>query len=85
MTGGAEMSERERVRGRGWAGLLGRATRASARARLLGRAVGPSQREKEESARVEFLFLFFKNVNSNSICLFHLKFSRAPKLVKNFV
>jgi hypothetical protein len=85
MTGGAELSARERKRGRGcgWAGLLGRArllghaTRASAQAwewaRARGQAVqlGQAGGRKEESARVEFFFFFLKNVNSNNICLFH--------------
>jgi hypothetical protein len=81
MTGGAELSVRERagerVRARlAWAALLGHAG-ASARASAgvsarMGRAlVRPSRRKEGESARVEFLFFFFKNVNSVSICLFH--------------
>jgi hypothetical protein len=71
---GPRVSEREGERARTRAG------RANARA---GRSARPNWRKK--SARVEFLFFFFKNVNSNSICLFHLKFCRAPKIVRNFV
>jgi hypothetical protein len=67
-----------------WAAL----TRASERGRRRV-AAGPfgwaEPEEGREAARVEFLFFFFKNVNGTSICLFRLKFYRAPKLVKIFV
>jgi hypothetical protein len=72
------VSERGGMRTRvlGWA-LLGRA-QGSERAReserdctrlgrtLLGRAGG-----RGEAARVEFVFFFFKNINSVGFCLFH--------------
>jgi hypothetical protein len=70
---GRPVSERERESARGQATLLGRASakRGNAGARQLGRAVGPSQRKKGSRPDRQFLFFFFKNVNSNSICLFH--------------
>jgi hypothetical protein len=103
MTGGAELSARERKRGHecGWAGLLGharllgRAARASARAWTWARERGQAARRgrarergrgRESAGRPRgwaepergggvgprwILFFFFKNVNSNSICLFH--------------
>jgi hypothetical protein len=75
-----DVRERERAGARlGWAA---RPRNAGASMRM-GRAVGPSRREKGEGGpRRKFLFFFFKNVNSFSICLFQLKFYRAPKIVK---
>jgi hypothetical protein len=100
MTAGAKVSARERARGRcwaagerasrrcGWAALLGR-TGASKHGRghvAAGRSAGPSRRKEGKGGpRRKFLFLFFRNVNSISICLFHLKFYRSPKIVKKFV
>jgi hypothetical protein len=48
-------------------------TQAGVGALQLGRSAGPSRREKGEGGpkRKFFFFFFFKNVNSNSICLFH--------------
>jgi hypothetical protein len=66
MTGGDESSTRERERGRGWAGLLGRtrcwAARASAgMSARAGRTVGPSRRENGGSGPIgDFVFLFQK-------------------------
>jgi hypothetical protein len=66
---GQDVSERERARAwLGWpAGpraLLGRtgadASVSADASASMGRAVGPSQREKEESARDEFCFSFSK-------------------------
>jgi hypothetical protein len=70
MTGGIRTSARERAgRGCGWAALLGRAgAGASMRA---GRAVGPSRRKEGKRPNRQFLFFFFKNMNSSGICLFH--------------
>jgi hypothetical protein len=89
MTGGDHVSARERENARARAGRAdgprcwaAEWASAGANARA-GRSARPNWRKK--SARVEFLFFFFKNVNSNSICLFHLKFCRAPKIVRNFV
>jgi hypothetical protein len=71
-------SERERAgeRVRGQAALLGHGRgvgRAWARAR--GRASGPlgwaGPEGEKESARVRFMFFFFKILNSDTICLFH--------------
>jgi hypothetical protein len=91
MIGGDRVSARERgrTRAREQAARMGRdaglrewaSEGANARA---SRSVGPNRR-KEKSARVEFLFFFFKNANSVDICLFHLKFCRAPKIMRNFV
>jgi hypothetical protein len=77
MTGGDRVSARERgrTRTREQAARMGcdaglrewASVGANARA---GRSARPNRR-KEKSARVEFLFFFLKNVNSNSICLFH--------------
>jgi hypothetical protein len=92
MTGGAELSARERGsaragRPRGWAALLGHAG-ASERGRgrvAAGLSAGPSWRKEGESAREESFVFLLKNVNNVSICLFCLKFCRAPKIVKIFV
>jgi hypothetical protein len=72
---GRRVSEREseRERGGGPRTLLGQVStgvseRVSARA---GRTAGPSQRGRREvSPSGNFCFLFFKNVNSASFCLF---------------
>jgi hypothetical protein len=74
-------------RPRGWAALLGHAgVSEHGRGRVeAGRSAGPSRREKGESARERSFVFLFKNVNSVSICLFCLKFCRAPKIVKIFV
>jgi hypothetical protein len=77
MTGGAELSTRERGRARagrprGWAALLGHAG-ASERGRgrvVAGRSAGPSRREKGESAREKSFVFLLKNVNSVSIFYF---------------
>jgi hypothetical protein len=91
MTGGAELSARERRRARaragrprGWAVMLGRAG-ASERGHgrvAAGRSARPSRREKGESAPEKSFVFLLKNVNSVSICLFRLNFCRAPKIVK---
>jgi hypothetical protein len=70
MTSGGRVSAREREsaranRPRGWAAML---CRAGAGALQLGRTGGRKGRRPEKKV---FVFLFFKNVNSNSICLFH--------------
>jgi hypothetical protein len=72
---------RERERGSaarlGWVAgpraLLGRAGECGCRHECTGRPRGWAELEvkKEESARSVFLFFFFKNMNSKSICLFH--------------
>jgi hypothetical protein len=51
---GPRVRERASARARGWA------------ARLLGRA----EREEETRPEMKFLFFFFKNMNSDSFCLF---------------
>jgi hypothetical protein len=92
MTGRTELSARQRGRARagrprGWAASLGHAgvsERGCGRV-AAGRSAGPSRREKGESAQEESFVFLFKNVNSISICLFRLKFCRAPKIVKIFV
>jgi hypothetical protein len=73
MTGGTALSERERERERarkqaGLAVLLGRASRPREEKEraLLGRA----GREEEKRPELQFLFFFFKNMNSDSFCLF---------------
>jgi hypothetical protein len=73
----------------GQLGLLGR-TRGRGRERAdvgVGRPFGWAEPVRERRTRPEqqFLFFFLKNVNSSGICLFHLKFDRAPKIVKIFV
>jgi hypothetical protein len=66
---GRDVSEREsRERRRDWATRIA-GPRGRARARA-GRSTGPSQREGRVGLSL-FLFFFFKNVNSVSICLFH--------------
>jgi hypothetical protein len=82
MTGGDRVSARERGRARARAG---HADGPRCWAVRLGRAGG----RKEKAARVKFLFLFFKNVNSASICFskisenFCVSFSRCKLLRKN--
>jgi hypothetical protein len=75
MTGGAELSARERgrARAREQALRVGRVAGPSKRAGALraGRSAGPSRRKEGESALEESFALIFKNVNSVSICLFH--------------
>jgi hypothetical protein len=70
---GQDVSERERARERGWARLLGHARCWAARARACGPAVrlGRAREKEEKRPGRQFLFFFFKNVNSKSICLFH--------------
>jgi hypothetical protein len=86
---GPRVSEKEGEHARARAGRADGPRCWAARVGKRGRkrASGPfgwADRRKK-SVRVEFFFFFFKNVNSNSICLFHLKFCRAPKIVRNFV
>jgi hypothetical protein len=85
---GQGVSERERENTRAGVGADGpRCWATQERARARGQAVrlGRAGGRKESRPERKVLFSFFKNVNSSSICLFRLKFCRAPKLVKIFV
>jgi hypothetical protein len=73
MTGGTEMSARERESRRARAGVagLGRVARPRRRERADGPHVGWAESKEERRKPARAAVFVFKNVNSDSICLFH--------------